>query len=307
MTDKPLPVCREGVTLTVELWLKGYHEKAVWGKPYLVATEPLGERLVKIAIAYINPRMERKGTLEDNVRTICECVDRCGEHNPDLVVLSEAMYDRFSGVHLSVGSHDEFGELPMLLKEKCRKYGTYICYNLHEVDKEAGTYHNASLLFDRNGETVGKYRKTHLTVGEHENGMLPGDSYPVFETDFGKVGMLICYDHYFIEPPRKIVENGAEIICIATAGDADDKCIARAMDNGVYLAVGGLNKENDYGWGPGRIVAPDGTILADTFDTMTPAVAEIDLNSRKHRNMTWLAGALNSNNRSVYKYAIHEF
>ena len=180
---------------------------------------------------------------------------------------------------------------------KRQEYNTYIVYNFHEYDK--GEYYNTSILIGRKGETVGKYRKNQLTVVEYEEGMSPGKGYPVFETDFGRIGMLICFDHYFPQTAEEIVNNGAEIVLISSAGDAEEKLSARAMDTGAYFAVCGWNKENKHGWGPARMVSPTGEILAQSDKNTIPAVCDIDLSKRVRRH--WLSvGQADSQFKGVY-------
>ncbi len=50
------------------------------------------------------------------------------------------------------------------------------------------------MLLDRAGAIAGRYRKTHLPLVEAEAGVTPGSAYPVFKTDFGMIGLLVCWD-----------------------------------------------------------------------------------------------------------------
>ena len=100
---------------------------------------------------------------------------------------------------------------------------------------------------------------------------------------------------------KAIVENGAEIIFVSSAGDAAEQCIARARDTGVYLAVCGMNTENIHGWGPARVVSPLGELLAHGGEHAEPVVCEIDLNKKVRR--FWLSvGPADSQTRGVYRY-----
>ncbi len=299
------------LTLRVELWLKGYYSYAKYSQPILALGDPYPQRRARVAIAYISPKecnMNGEGVslrYEQTEKLILDNIDRCGKESPDIIVLSECMYER--GVAPKDPKKDyetENGYMVSKVREKAIQYNSYIVYNFHEV--ENGEYYNTSLLIGRDGSTVGKYRKTHLTVGELERGLTPGNSYPVFDTDFGKVGLLICYDHYFAEPTEKIYEAGAELVCVSSAGDAAAKCIARAMDSATYYAVCGWNYENDMEWGPGRIVSPTGKVIADTFETEKPAIADIDFSNPPTRGGL-STGAASSRYYSVYKYNRHPF
>jgi len=88
------------------------------------------------------------------------------------------------------------------------------CYVLAPavVDTPAGRF-NRGHLIDRNGKTAGHFDKVHLThVERGEWGVTAGNEWPVFECDFGRIGMMICYDGCFWEPARILTLKGAEIV-----------------------------------------------------------------------------------------------
>ena len=99
---------------------------------------------------------------------------------------------------------------------------------------------HTSALIGPDGKLVGKYRKVTLPRGEIEAGITPGHDYPVFDTRFGKVGMMICYDGFFPEVARALTIKGAEVIAwpvwgcnplLAVAGGSwrGAPCVARAQ------------------------------------------------------------------------------
>ncbi len=87
-------------------------------------------------------------------------------------------------------------------------------------EKEGSLIYNTGVLMDRGGNIAGKYRKVQLPLAEAEFGVTPGCEFPVFDTDFGKIGILICFDHFFPEPARILSYNGAEIIFVPTIGNS---------------------------------------------------------------------------------------
>ena len=292
-------VPEEGCGFKLELWLKGYGGEVLWRQPTLTECAPKKERKVRVAMAYIAPGYANPITVDSNVAAITQAVDNAGRENPDVIVLSECMYERMTGMSLKEAAQTAEGTMCTLMRKKAAEYHTYIIYNFHEYDE--GEYYNTSILIGRGGETVGKYRKNQLTVTEYELGMSPGKGYPVFETDFGKIGILTCFDHYFPQTAEEIVNNGAEIVFIASAGDAAEKFSARAMDTGVYFAVCGWNMENRHGWAPARVVDPSGKILAQSGQHTVPAVCEIDLNQKIRRH--WLSvGPADTQFKGVYGY-----
>jgi predicted amidohydrolase len=135
---------------------------------------------------------------------------------------------------------------------------------------------------------VGKYRKTHLPETEISGGLTPGNTYPVFKTDFGTIGLQICYDNFFPEVTRNLALQGAEIIFLPIWGDGrgdgyewDIVARARAIDNAVYLVA------SIYGYKRSLIINPNGQILADTNGKSGMVTAEIDLDARTFER--WLS------------------
>ena len=287
------------VSVKVELWLKGRYAECAFYAPHLTPCAPPPARKITAAVAYIKPAYTKETTLATNEADLTAAVDAAGAYHPDIIVLGECMRGRCVDLPFSEKLETENSPFVSVMREKARQYHSYLIYNFHERD--GAEIYNTSLLLDRNGKTVGKYRKTHLTVTELELGITPGTGYPVFDTDFGRVGMLICFDQYFSATMEAVAANGAELVCISTAGDGAEKTAARALDAGVWLAVCGMNTENDHNWGAGRIVNPDGKIIAQTGESLHPAVCEIDLDARVRRH--WLSlGPADSESYGVYRY-----
>ena len=123
-------------------------------------------------------------------------------------------------------STEYFGEL-------ARRYNLYIVAGL--VERAGYLVHNVAVLLSPEWRLAGKYRKVTLPDGEAEQGIMPGRDYPVFETRFGKVGMMICYDGFFPEVARELVKRGAEVIAWPVWGCNPDLARARAVENQVYV------------------------------------------------------------------------
>ena len=99
-----------------------------------------------------------------------------------------------------------------------------------ELDNE--TTYNTCILIDPDGDIIGKYSKTHFAQGYTINPScyVPGEQYPVFQTPFGKIGMMICYDGFFPEVSRELSNRGAEVIAAdeiwacTTCGACEEAC-----------------------------------------------------------------------------------
>lgn len=277
-TEKELvfTVPENTVALRIELGLKGCG-KVQWQIPTVEECEKPEVKKAKLASVYV----PTCSTLEEALDKIVKGVDKAaGEHKADLVALSEVIYDFGAGLPIPETSENlrEGGTFLNAMKAKAKQYSCYIVANLHEKDDD-NHYYNTSVLIGRDGEIVGKYSKTHNSMSEFEKGLTPGNEYPVFDTDIGKIGMLICWDAYFPEPARMLTQNGADLIVVSTVGDAAYRHVARAMENGVYVLVSGNHfaNLNNCGILPCKIIDPQGHVLSQTINENSPAVAEVDL------------------------------
>ena len=102
---------------------------------------------------------------------------------------------------------------------------------------------------------------------------MPGADYPIFETDFGKIGMMICWDVQYADPARALALRGAELILVPIWGGNTTLAKARALENQVFLAASGY----DF---PTEILDPLGAVIADAPQRGTAAIVTIDLNRR---------------------------
>jgi predicted amidohydrolase len=122
-----------------------------------------------------------------------------------------------------------------------RKHKTYIvaCMDLTEEGPMGTTYSNAAVLFDRRGSVAGIYRKVHpvALVGsdELEGGIMPGRGYPVFDCDFGKLGIQICWDIQFDDGWAALADKGAEIVAWPTASPSTAQPASRAAHHRYYV------------------------------------------------------------------------
>lgn len=300
-SDK-LDMASKTVKLEIELWAKGKSANALWERPTLVLSDPLPERKVKVAAVQMRWGKELGRTEEIRKEEYLRLADEAGARGADLLVFGEGLYSGGFGLPLHVRARERDAKMLVTLGKKAIEHNMYIVFC--GIEEDGDHYYNTAFIIDRAGKMIGKYRKTHITAGEYEDGFTPGEDFPVFDLDFGRVGILICYDQFFPETAKELAKKGAEIICIPTAGDDSHACMSLAMDSGVYLAVAGMNKENNYGWGPTRIVDPLGNLISDTEENFTLAFAEIDLNKKVRR--FWMStGPAYSSVHDDYRYEVN--
>ena len=153
------------------------------------------------------------------------------------------------------------------------------------IERDGGLIFNTAVLFDRQGNLVGRYRKVHPYWPEEVwDGITPGDDFPVFSLDVGKVGIMTCYDSWFPEVSRLLALRGAELILFPSAGYEPSLLPARAIDNRCYVVASSLDS-------PAMIVDTLGHTLAATSDGMVTVPVDLARRPTPHANA---GGSLNS-------------
>jgi predicted amidohydrolase len=143
--------------------------------------------------------------------------------------------------------------------------------------------YNVAVLLGPDGTLQGKYRKVTLPRGEVEQGVAPGTEYPVFETRFGKLGMMVCYDGFFPEISRQLVNRGAEVIAWPVWGCNPLLAAARACENQVYV-VSSTYTDPSSNWMLTAVWGPSGEPTSVASEWGTVIVSEVDLDAPTHWN-----------------------
>jgi predicted amidohydrolase len=146
---------------------------------------------------------------------------------------------------------------------------------------------NTAYLLDRSGELAARYRKVHeAELYRREFGVRTGDEFPVFSTELGRLGMMICFDNLFPETSRALMLGGAQLIVFPDANfhpseyDVTTLARARAIDNAVYVARSSyaVDVYRPGEWvGRSCVIGPDGITRADAGREPGIAVCEVDL------------------------------
>ena len=194
----------------------------VWVKEIsLTETEPVKPRWVRVACT------QGKTDLDSAAAVL----DAAGTAGADLVLLTEYMAGGFNPEPVP-------GPSCRLMSEKARKYGMYVAGGIVRQEKDPHRLYNTALLFDRQGKLVGTYDKLHPYSPEvNEEGITPGTRVPVFNTDFGTVGFIICYDSWFTDVVELLSLKGAEVVLFPNAGYYRSLMPARAADNCVRVVA----------------------------------------------------------------------
>ncbi|MDX2149314.1 MAG: carbon-nitrogen hydrolase family protein [Bryobacteraceae bacterium] len=224
-----------------------------------------------VTIATVRYRAAKQPSAEANVARFLEVAAAKLPAKPDVVLFPEGMTLVGTGKSYADVAEAVPGPTTLALGTFARRHKTWVAAGI--LEREGDAIYNTAVLIGRNGELAGKYRKVYLPREEMEGGITPGSSYPVFDTDFGKVGMMICWDVQYADPARALAVQGAEVILMPIWGGSQLLGRARALENHVFLVSSGY----DY---PAAVVDPMGEILSTSEEQGTVAVATVDLNKR---------------------------
>jgi predicted amidohydrolase len=119
------------------------------------------------------------------------------------------------------------------LAERARRWHTYVVAGLAE--RRDGRWYNTAVLIDRQGHLAGQYDKLRPTDYEIAGGVVPGGALPIFETDFGRVGIQICYDIGWPATWDALGAAGAEVVVWPSAYDGGFPLQTYAWRNQYYV------------------------------------------------------------------------
>jgi predicted amidohydrolase len=166
-------------------------------------------------------------------------------------------------------------------------------------ERENDKLYNTSYLFDKNGDIISKHRKMHLfdiavkdkITFKESDVLTAGNEFSIAETEFGKIGIGICYDIRFVELARIMAEKGAQILFYPgafnmTTGPAHWELLfrSRALDNQVFCVgvAPALNIDASYhSYGHSIVANPWGEVIAQGSEKEELILCEIDLNEIK--------------------------
>lgn len=226
----------------------------------------------------------------DPVAKLIPYIDRAGQAGAQLVVFPEYVLG-----HIAVP-----GAETKRIATAAKANSIYVivgCWNA--IDEK--TFANSALVFDRDGSILGKYNKTHAAIDHYADGQPPwqnppadrtrqwmlendpewimkvGTELPVFDLDFGKIGIMTCYDGWFPEPARVLSLRGAEIIVWINGrgGQVEDFIVKSIM---FQSHVGMITTNQAYG---------SGTMIGD----ITGAPARI-IDRCPNKQESWITGTI---------------
>lgn len=247
-------------------------------------------RKVKVALGQFTSQL---GDVEYNVKKAGEFIAQAAGKGADIICLPELFA---TGYNLSilgdkvVSLSREYGQfISDKMSKAARDNSIYVISSFGEVNESDNKVYNAAVLYDRSGDKLGSFYKTHAFALEKKY-FNEGGQYPVFNTAIGKIGILICYDAGFPEAARTLCLKGAEIIFIPAAWRVEDENAwllnipSRALENQLYTV--GVNRSGHEGdlhlFGKSMACNPFGEVIIQMdYDSDEIAVCEVDLDEVK--------------------------
>ncbi len=232
---------------------RGYATFLAWTNPDFRPSDlPRSHRTVQVRLCLVQYRMRRVASWDDFAQQVAFFVDLGSDYRSDFVVFPEL----FSTQLLSFLPPERPGlgarrlaehttKVVAMFRDLAVKHNVNIVGGSHFV-LEDETLYNVAYLFRRNG-TIAEQRKLHITPNERKWwGVAGGDRLEVFDTDRGRVAILICYDVEFPELARLAAARGANILFVPFNTDERYGYLrvrhcaqARAIENQVYVATAG--------------------------------------------------------------------
>lgn len=247
----------------------------------------------KIKIAAI--QMSTVADKMENVRTVKAYLEKIKDENPDFVILPEMFCCPYQTENFPIYAEKEGGPVWQQLSGYAKQYGIYLIGgSMPEKDAEGNVY-NTSYIFDCEGKQIGKHRKVHLFDIDVKGGqtfkesdtLTAGDSDTVFDTEFGKIGVMLCFDIRFPELSRMMVNDGAKVIFVPaafnmTTGPAHWELSfrTRALDNQIYMVGCAPARDVSAGyisWGHSIVTDPWGRVTGMLDENEGILLAELDM------------------------------
>ncbi len=268
------------------------------------------EKKVKIGIIQTSVTDNK----QKNIEITCENIKKIAQKGANIICLQELFASLYfcnveDHANFSLAENIPNGNTTHIFQSLAKELNVVIIASLFEK-RAAGLYHNTTIVIDTDGNYLGKYRKQHIPddPGFYEKFYFtPGDEgYKVFQTKFGKIGVLICWDQWFPEAARITSLMGAEILFYPTAIgwelDTDEKTNqeqynawqliqrSHAIANGVHVvSVNRIGREDiTQFWGGSFVANPMGSLLFQaSHSEESLEVIEIDTHLSENYRTIW--------------------
>jgi len=216
----------------------------------------------------------RLGEVESNTAKAVAFIEKAAKEGAHFVCLPELFATGYNmnilGRSIIDLSERYYGYIHRKMSEAAKRNKVHLIAPFASKRSGRGPMYNSVQVFDDEGREIGSYAKTHLWDLENLY-FAQGTEYPVFDTKFGRIGVLVCYDMEFPEACRELSLKGAEIVFAPAAWnieyerDWDIQYRQRAVENGLFVVgVNRVGTEGDLTFlGKGKIHNPEGNKIIE--------------------------------------------
>ena len=267
---------------------------------------------IKIGLIQLANKLNTDASCEEHRKAMIQAhipfIEKAGKEKVQMLCFQEVFTGPYFCPSQDTKWYDLAEKIPdgpttKLMMEYAKKYNMVIVVPIYETEM-TGVYYNTAAVIDADGKYLGKYRKNHIpqVKGFWEKYFFkPGNlGYPVFKTQYGNVGVYICYDRHFPDGARCLGLNGADIVFnpSATVAGLSEylwkiEQPAHAVANGYFVAaINRVGTEAPWNigefYGSSYVVGPRGNIIVQaTRDKDELLIAEIDLDEIKEVRDLW--------------------
>lgn len=232
---------------------------------------------------------------EDTYIHVTAACEKAAAAGADLIALPEMFCCPYETANFPLYAEKEGEATWQFAADLARRLGIYLSAGSMPEADEAGRVYNTAYVFDRQGRQIAKHRKMHLfdinvkdgQVFQESLTLTPGNEVTVFDTEFGRIGLCICYDFRFPELCRLMALQGALLILVPaafnmTTGPAHWELTFRSQGlyNQVYTVGTSPARDLDasyHSWGHSIVCDPWGTVLSQLDENEDIQITEIDL------------------------------
>lgn len=227
----------------------------------------------KARIATICQANNFYSTIEGNLKHVMNLLEIALKNQADLVCLPEAFAS--ASINRSVKEIAEHppGLITGSVSKKAREYGSYVICPLYT--KRDGKIWNSAVIIDRSGDICGIYDKVHPVTSSSdytvfEDGVMPGREVPVFDLDFGRIGIQICFDIGFPETWEELARKNAKMVIWCSAYNGGFALQVYAYLHHYYV-ISSVRTDKS------KIIDPLGNILDETDALKNIVMRDINL------------------------------
>jgi predicted amidohydrolase len=247
--------------------------EVLWrGASFQEATPPAPRR-VTLATVYHRPQGTK--TPAESRERFVHFVEEAAAKGADIVCLPEGITVVGNGLKYAEAAEAVPGPSTEFLGALAKRLRVWIVAGIYE--RSGARLYNTAVLIGRDGSLAGRYRKMSLPDEEIEGGITPGSDTPVFDTDFGRVGLFICWDSSYPEVARSLAARGAEVLFLPIWGGVEQLVQARAIENQVHVVASGYDFRSGIFDRRGERIADakgDPSVVMATVDLAAPTLWE---------------------------------